>query len=175
MSLIWALILEIPGWASLNAVYLHWMTKKTPSAVRSTAACTLRRQLSQHRTWPVTAMPSRVLQHVFNIAQQRSVASGEKTASKTPEKAGFWGRKPRGNRVTHYWKFDSDRFLPSPFLIMRHQNSHKDVLMPQESPKNIHTQHWEEALACLPHTSQVVSSVSAIFSLWNVRSGFLYE
>lgn len=54
------------------------MTNKTPDAVGSTADCTLSGQLSQHHTLPVTAVPSRVLQHAFNIGQQWSVASGEK-------------------------------------------------------------------------------------------------
>lgn len=47
---------------------------------------------------PATAIPSCVLQHVFNTGQQWSMARREDT-SKTPETAGFGGRKPRENRV----------------------------------------------------------------------------
>lgn len=154
MSLIWALILEIPGWTSLNAVYLHGMTNKTPDAAGSRADCTLSRQLSQHRTLPVTAMPSCVLQHAFNIGQQWSVASGEKRRllARPLRRLDFEGESPGEIGWPHYWEFESDRLLSSLFFISSPKNSHKDVLMAQESHENIQTQHWEETLACLPHT-----------------------
>lgn len=92
---------------------------------------------------PATAIPSHVLQHVFSTRQQRSTARTEH-ASKTPEMAGFGGRTPRGSRVTPVLRTWIRK--ASTLLIMSPKR------LPQESPENINTQHWEGGLACLPDT-----------------------